>query len=80
MVVADREEVPQLRVSNGLGGITRPNAPIDLKRLSPTMANRPPPDLDTKNPGRLAGRTGVDQGSAGEHEQEKFYSIPVMLS
>jgi hypothetical protein len=39
-----------------------------------------PPNPVTKNPGGLAGRTGVNQGSAGEHEQAKSYSIPAVLS
>jgi hypothetical protein len=44
------------------------------------MANRPTPDLELKNPGSLAGRTGIEHGSAGEHEQGKPYSIPAVLS
>jgi len=44
------------------------------------MANRPLPDLDTKNPGSLAGESGVPIGSAGEHEQGEPYSIPPSLS
>ena len=78
--MADREEVPQLRISNDLGGITRPNRPIDRKRLSPEMANRPPADLDTKNPGSLAGESGAPIGSARRLEQVKLYSIPAVLS
>jgi len=44
------------------------------------MANRPPPDLDTKNPGSLAGESGVPIGSARRHERVKIYSIPAVLS
>lgn len=78
--MADREEVPQLRISNGLGGITRPNAPIDRKRFSAGMANPPNEDGATKNPGGLAGHTGASDGSAWRLERLKSYSIPAVLS
>ena len=44
------------------------------------MANHAPPDPATKNPGGLAGHTGVKEGSASRAEQGKPYSITVVLS
>jgi hypothetical protein len=80
MQMATPEGGSQSRDSNDLARLTGANRRIDRKRFSPAMANRPPSDLDTKNPGSLAGHTGIKQGSAGELEQAKSYSIPAVLS
>lgn len=61
--------------NNGFGWITAPSRPFDRKRVSGGMANRSPPNGETKNPGGLAGRTGVNHSSASRQDQKRPYTI-----
>lgn len=60
--------------NNGLGWITAPNRLFDLKRVSGGMANRSPPNGETKNPGSLAGDTGAQNGSASRQDRAQSYT------
>ena len=73
-------EVRFSRPINPLAGITPQRPHIDPKGLFFPLANLPRGDLSTKNPGGLAGRTGVMQGSNGESEQAGAYHIVEALS
>jgi len=66
--------------NRGMRWITPSNPLIDPKQVSGGMANRPPPKTATKNPGGLAGHTGVRDDLAGQQERTKAYSIPAVLS
>lgn len=73
--VAVPREVSFPNNNNGFGWITAPSRPFDRKRVSGGMANRSPPNGETKNPGGLAGRTGVNHSSASRQDQKRPYTI-----
>jgi hypothetical protein len=58
---------------NRLFGLTGPAAHIENKRHLNGMATRRRVALGTKNPGGLAGLTGVHHGSRKQSEQTSSY-------
>lgn len=71
--VADREEGRKAFLFNRLFGLTGPAAFVENKRHLNGMATPRRAASGTKNPGRLAGRTGVDNGLGKQSEQASSY-------
>jgi hypothetical protein len=71
--VADREEGRKTFLFNRLFGLTGPTALIENKRHLNGMATRRRTASGMKNPGGLAGLTGVHQGSRKQSEQAISY-------
>ncbi|MFZ4166941.1 hypothetical protein [Brevundimonas sp. NPDC058933] len=71
--MADREEGRKAFLFNRLFGPTGPVALIENKRHLNGMATRRRASSGTKNPGGLAGLTGVHHGSRKQSEQAISY-------
>lgn len=71
--MADREEGRQVFLFNDLGGLTALEALDENKRHLNGMATRRRAASGTKNPGGLAGLTGVHHGSRKQSEQVASY-------
>lgn len=78
--MADREEGRKAFRFNRLLGLTGQTAHIENKRLLNRMATRRMAASGTKNPGGLAGHTGVDDSSARQSEQAVSYGKIEALS